>query len=175
MPTSPSVLNYSVLKGIVAFTPTGGSERDLGNAPEFELTPAIDKLDHFSSRAGVRSKDRSVVREKTLTGRMVLDEITVENLQMALLGGTSAVNSAGNSAFGIYENSDITGALTFTGTNDIGNKVHLTLPSVSILPSGNVPFISDEWAQIEVTFEVLFDETAGDFGTCEVEETTESA
>jgi hypothetical protein len=174
MPTSPSTLNYSVLKGIVKFTPTGGAERDLGNAPEFELTPAIDKLDHFSSRAGVRSKDRSVVREKTLNGRMVLDENTPENLQLALLGGDSAVNTGGNTAFGIFENSEITGALTFTGTNDIGNKVHLSLPNVSLIPAGSLPFISDEWAQMEVNFEVLFDEEANDFGTCEVEETTES-
>lgn len=165
MPTSPSVLNYSVLKGIVSFTPTGGSIRDLGNAPEFELTPAIDKLDHFSSRAGVRSKDRSIVREKTLTARIVLDEITPENLQMALIGGTVSGDS-----FDIFAESEITGALSFVGTNDIGNQVSLSLPTVSFTPSGSLNLISDEWAQIEVTCEVLFDEATDDFGTVTVTE-----
>lgn len=170
MATSPSTLNYSVLKGIVKFTPTGGVERDLGNAPEFELTPTIDKLDHFSSRAGVRSKDKSVVREKNLTARIVLDEITAENLQMALIGDTVVTNSAGNKEFGIYAESEVTGRLTFTGTNDIGNRIHMVLPSVSFTPSGSLNVISEEWATVEVTCEVLFVEAFDDFGTVEIED-----
>lgn len=169
MATSPSVLNYSILKGIVKFTPTGGVERDLGNAPEFELTPAVEKLDHFSSRAGVRSKDRSVVTEKTLTARIVLDEFTTENVQLGLMGGDITTTTDGDE-FGIFEDSEITGALTFTGTNDIGAKVHLLLPDVSFGPSGSLNLISDEWGQIELTAEVLYSEGAADFGTCIVEE-----
>lgn len=167
---SPSTLNYSVLKGICKFLPTGGSTWiDMGNAPEVELTPEIDKLDHFSSRAGVRSKDRSVVREKTLNLRIVLDEITPQGLQWALLGGDLVNDSDANQSFPIYENSEITGAFSFTGTNTVGSRVHLDLPSVSILPSGSIPFISEEWAQFELTMEVLFSEANNDFGTCLVE------
>jgi hypothetical protein len=166
---SPNVLLYSVLKGTVSFTPTDGSPRDLGNAPEFELTPGIDKLDHFSSRAGTRKKDRSVVREQTLTARIVLDEWTAENLQMALMGGDTTTNTDGTKSFGIMAVSEITGALTFTGTNDIGSKVSLVLPNVSFTPSGSLNLISDEWGTIEVTADVLYDEEAGDFGTCTIE------
>lgn len=169
MPTSPSVLNYSVLKGYPVFTPDGGSATDLGNCVEFELTPEVDKLDHFSGRApGIRVKDRSVVREQTLTVRMVLDEITPENLQKALMGDTLAVNTAGNSSFGIFAESEITGSLTFTGTNAVGNQVNLTLPSISFTPSGSLNLISDEWEQIELTAEVLYVAALGDFGECEI-------
>lgn len=170
MADSPSLLNYSVLKGKCFFTPTGGSERDLGNAPEVELTPEVEKLDHFSSRAGVRSKDRSIVLEKTLTLRIVLDEVTPENLRMALIGGPSEPNTEGHAAFGIFAQSEVTGAFRFEGTNDVGNKIHVSLPKVSFGPSGSLNLISDEWAQIELEGEVLFDETAGDFGTCSIEE-----
>jgi hypothetical protein len=165
---SPNILYYSVLKGIVKFTPEGGSEIDLGNAPEFELTPAIDKLDHFSSRAGVRSKDRSVAREKTLGVRIVLDEFSPENVRLALLGGAITTNTNGNPEFGIYAESEISGSLTFTGTNDIGTKINLQLPNVSFLPSSAIAFISEEWGTMELSGDVLFDEASNDFGTCEL-------
>ena len=174
MATSPYTGNYSVLKGIVKFTPTGGSERDLGNAPEIELTPAVEKLDHFSSRAGVRSKDRSVVTEKTVTLRIVLDELTAENLRMMLLGDAITTGTSGNPGFGIGAESEILGAISITGTNDIGSKIHLALPNVSFGPSGSLNLISEEWATIEVTAEVFWDETNGNFGTVEVDEVEEA-
>lgn len=169
MPTSPSTFNYSVLKGICYFTPTGGVEQDLGNAPEVELTPAIEKLDHFSSRTGVRSKDRSIVLEKTLTLRIVLDEITEENLRKALLGGALSTNSDGNSEFAIFAESEIAGSFRFDGQNTVGNLIRMTLPNVSFTPTGSLKLISDEWAQIEITAEVLIDDETEDFGTVEVE------
>lgn len=170
MATSPSVLNYSILKGKAFFTPTGGQERDLGNAPEVELTPEVEKLDHFSSRAGVRKKDRSVPLEQTLTLRVVLDEITAENLALALAGGEIDDTTAGRRQFGIFTLSEVAGSFRFEGTNAVGSKVFLTLPKVSFIPSGSIPLISEEWAQIEIEGEVLFDEDSGDFGTCEIEE-----
>jgi hypothetical protein len=165
MATSPDVLNYFIGKGTLSFTKTGGSPRDLGNAPEVEITPEIEKLDHFSSRTGVRSKDRSVTLSKTLTIRIVLDEITAENLAILLLGGDPV-----SGAFEIFEESEITGALTFTGTNDVGNKVTVDIPSVSFGPSGGLSLIGDDWGQIEITGEILsVESTAGtSFGTITV-------
>lgn len=166
MPTSPNPLNYFIGKGTISFTPTGGAPRDLGNAPEVELTPAIEKLDHFSSRAGVRSKDRTVVLEKTLTLRIVLDEITIENLALLMLGSTP-----GGGSFEIFAEAEVTGAISFTGTNDVGNKVSMSLPNVSFTPSGSLNLISDEWGQIELTADVLLDDsTAPTFGTVTVTE-----
>ena len=63
MPASPNTINYFIGKGIITFTPTGGALRDLGNAPEIELTPNVEELEHFSSRSGVRNMDRKVVIE----------------------------------------------------------------------------------------------------------------
>src|SRR4051812_41013509 len=160
--TSPNTFNYAVLKGIVKFQKTGtGSYRDLGNVPEFELTPTVDKLDHFSSRTGVRSKDRSIVREKSLTIRIVMDEITADNLGMALMGAVTA--SSPEYVVDVFTLSEITGAVRFVGTNDVGARVQMDLPTVSITPSSSINFISEEWASIEVTGEVLAD-VNGSFG-----------
>ena len=162
MPASPDVLNYFIGKGTIVWTPTAGSPTTLGNAPEFELTPEIETLEHFSSQTGVRSKDREIILEKTLSLRIVLDEITPENLAMALLG-TVSTNSDGDKEFSIYTESDLDGAIVLTGTNDIGNKFTVNLPSVSFIPSGTLGFISDEFGQIELTGDVL--SVGGSFGT----------
>jgi len=162
MPTEPNVLNYFIGKGIVSF-----EGRDLGNAPEVEITPTIEKLDHFSSRAGVRSKDRSIVLERGLQIRIVLEEITAENLRLLLMGSAVAGGS-----FDILAVDEIEGELTFEGTNDVGQKVSFTIPSVSFTPSGSLNLISDEWGSIEITGEILSTESSAgtSFGTITVED-----
>ena len=75
MPTSPSVQNYHIGKGVVTFTETGGSTaRDLGNAPDFVYTPKVTKLEHFSSREGVKTKDFTAITEIGATIKLTLDE-----------------------------------------------------------------------------------------------------
>lgn len=167
MPASPNVLNYQIGKATVAWTPTGGVSRSLGNCPEGEVTPNIEKLDHFSSMEGVRSKDRSVVVETGATVRLVLDEITPDNLAMLLFGsnalGLVEANSAGDKEFDILAVAEVTGQLIITGTNDIGNKFTMTLPSVSFEPTGSWSVISEEFNSIELSGEVL--KSGGTFGT----------
>jgi len=64
MPVSPSVENYHIGKGIVSFKETGGSTFvDLGNAPSFVYAPTVEKLEHFSSREGVKTKDFTAVSQ----------------------------------------------------------------------------------------------------------------
>lgn len=157
MTAAPSIANYYVGKGTVQFTPDGGVAFMLGNCPEFEFTANIETLDHYSSQAGVRSKDRSVTLSKGGTLRIVMDEFSEENLRLALMG------SSDTGTFDLLANDEITGEVVFTGTNSIGPKVRVTFNSVSFKPSSALNLISDEWGQIEVSGEVLA--VAGDFGT----------
>ncbi|MBB2698960.1 UNVERIFIED_ORG: hypothetical protein GGI66_003637 [Rhizobium esperanzae] len=166
MPASPNTLNYFIGKGIIKFTPTGGVQRDFGNAPEIEFTPTIEKLDHFSSRSGVKKKDRTVVTEKGGTIRIVLDEVTPENLSLQLMGEVTTATD-GTKSFRIMSEAEITGQIDFTGTNDVGNKITMQLPNVSFGPSGSFNLISDEWGQIELTGDVLateYTDGSSDFG-----------
>jgi hypothetical protein len=81
MPTSPNVNNYHIGKGIVSFKETGASVfTDLGNAPSFVYTPTIEKLEHFSSREGVKTKDFTAITQAGATIAFTLDEITGLNL-----------------------------------------------------------------------------------------------
>lgn len=165
-----AVTDYYVGRGVVEFKKDGQSDwRDLGNVSVFELVPAVEKLDHFSSRTGVRTKDKSIVLEKSMTVRIVTDNITPHNLELALLGDTPVAGSGGDYSLNIFKNSEIAGEIRFTGANDYGPKVNIHLPDVSLIPSSAIGFISDEWGQIELTGEVLDSDGDGSFGTLQTE------
>ncbi len=159
---SPNVDNYAILKGIVKFQKTGDMDfRDVGNCPEFELTPNITKLTHNSSRSGVQSVDRTIILKKELSARIVFDELTPDNLALVLFGNVTA--SSPEYVIDIFSVSKITGALRFIGTNDIGAKVQMDFPNVSFTPSGSLNMLSEEWATFEMTCDILVDSN-GSFG-----------
>lgn len=154
--------NYYVGKSIISWKKTGGGAFvDLGNVSECEFSFNINKLDHFSSRAGVKSKDKSVIIEKSATVRIVMDEITAENLALAL-GGTVTTASDGSKSFGLMLLNAQEGDLKIDGTNQIGKQVDW-IGKVSFAPTGSFSPISDEWGTVEATGEILVD-GSGNFG-----------
>lgn len=70
-------------------TPAGW--RFLGNTPSFNINVNQQKLDHFSSDAGVRVKDKSVVLQVDVTGNLVLDDINFANLSLFFFGTGSTL------------------------------------------------------------------------------------
>ena len=136
--------------------------RDLGNVPEFEFTPEVERLDHFSSRTGIKTKDRSVVIESSGTLRIVMEELTAENLALAVLG-TVSQNTAGQDEIDILSQDVIAAKVKFVGSNDVGRKATWLFERVEFAPSAAINPISDEWLNFEVTGEVLA--VAGKFGT----------
>lgn len=152
MTASPS--NYYIGKGIVSFKKEGEATfRDLGNVPEIEFTPEIEQLEHNSSREGVRTRDLTVVLEKSGTLRVVFEEITLENMAIALLGDV-VVNSDMEEEIDIFSANAISGQLKFVGTNEVGTKFEMFLEKVDFIPSGAIPLISDEFLGVEITGEV---------------------
>lgn len=99
MPISPDTDNYSLGKGIVYFNKLVSGAylgaRDLGNTPALTLSVAMDKLDHWNQRSGLRSKDKTVITELTPTVTFQLDEINVENIALMFMADkTEVVQSA---------------------------------------------------------------------------------
>lgn len=117
--TSPNTDNYFIGKGVVYWMGSGETAwRDLGNVPEFEVSLTLDKLDHFSSREGTRKKDRSIIREQGGTVRMVIEELTARNLELALMTTSSVaidLDTTGDITTGAPE---ITGLAAITGLVD---------------------------------------------------------
>ena len=97
MAQSPSTENFTLGKGIVYFNRknlTSGlytGERDLGNAPSFAFNMSLEKLEHFSSRGGLRAKDKEIISQITPGVSFTLDEITAENLALLTLADMESV------------------------------------------------------------------------------------
>jgi hypothetical protein len=159
MATSPSTLNYFIGKGTLVFTPTGGVERDLGNCPTFKVTPEFEKLEHFSSRGGIKELDDEVLVSKSGVVEFTLDEITIENLALALFGDETSTDDG----FEIFAASAKTGELVLTGTNDKGNQMEVTIAKVSFNPEEGVDFISEEFGVLTMSGKML--KVDGSFGT----------
>lgn len=94
---SPNVENYTLGKGVVFFDQKDlesglyGGERDLGNAPAFAFNVALEKLEHFSSRGGLKAKDKEIISQITPGITFTLDEINKSNLALLTLADLSDV------------------------------------------------------------------------------------
>jgi hypothetical protein len=87
---SSSPDNYTLGRGCLFFD-NGTGERELGNAPEFNIGVDVDLIEHFSSKSGLRIKDKRVVNELTPTLSFILDEINRENVADAFLADIDSV------------------------------------------------------------------------------------
>lgn len=155
MADSPSTTNYFQGTGYALWTPTGGVQRDLGNIVECEQTPSQNKLEHKKTRGGAKRVDFTQYNEQALQIRIVLDEITAENLGLVFMSDVIE-NTDGSKTIRLMSKSVITGALEFIGDNLQGNKVHGVYPSVSFGPTGSFSPIEDaDFGQVEITGDLL--------------------
>lgn len=163
--------NYFIGKGIVSFKPAGSETyRDLGNVPELEWVPELDELEHFSSREGVRTRDKTVIIEKKATMRLILEEWTPENLALAFSGDVEVTGTSPNevTTINLFSQNAISGSLRYVGTNEVGPKYQFDALNVTLIPSGSaIGFITDEWGQMELNAEIGIDGD-GKFATLEV-------
>jgi hypothetical protein len=88
----PNTDDYNLGRGIVYFASLSGDlpveYRDLGNAPEFNISVETETLEHQSSRQGLKITDKEVLISQKVSLSLTLDEINFENLA-SLLSGTS--------------------------------------------------------------------------------------
>ena len=111
---APDPENLQVGKGIVSFKPDGAADFiDLGNCPEIEYEPTIERLDHFTSRAGIRTKDKSVVIERGGSLRILMEEITAFNLSMLMMGTIGNDGPDGEPSVDIFTADTLRGELKY--------------------------------------------------------------
>ncbi len=156
-PTAHSTDLYTIGKGILKFDrfdanglPTG--LRDLGNAPNFTLTPTEEIIEHFSSREGIKTLDLEKSLSRKINGKFTLDEYDQDNLRLALFGVT------GSFSIKLLQAGVIEGQIDFTGTNEVGPKYHVEIWKAKLRPTSDVNFISEGWATIDFEFTVQKDE-----------------
>jgi len=99
MAIAPNTDNYTLGKGVVFFDQLIAGvyqgERDLGNAPAFTFNIALEKLEHFSSRGGLKAKDKEIISQITPGLAFTLDEVNKENMALLVLGDTTTETQTG--------------------------------------------------------------------------------
>ncbi len=160
---TPDPANYAVFKGNVYFTEDGGSRRHVGNVAGFTLTPAVERLEHFSNMSGLRTRDRNVPIQTTVTLSFIIEEMTLENFKMAMMGVAGEEDTDGNQVLLMMADIERRGRLEFIGNGAVGPKWNFDFESVSITPEDAQEFLSEDaaWSQITVSAEVEA-QTAGD-------------
>lgn len=79
----------------------GEGERYLGNTPDFSMSASEEKLDHFDSDHGIRTKDDSVTLQLDRTGTIGCDNVIGPNLGLYFLsaaGETTLTQTSGTAA-----------------------------------------------------------------------------
>lgn len=160
MPVNPHDTRlYTLGRGIVSIgewtgttPPSVGQITDVGNSPRFECEVTEEKLDHYSSRAGLRQKDKSVVIESGYTLNFDLDEVSISNLQKYLKGTLSGPNVIrANTAL------DKEYTVKFVSDNPAGQNETWLFHRVQLSPGGAFSLIGDEWSLLTFAGEGLSD------------------
>lgn len=109
----PNTEDYNLGRGIVYFSNLSGGlptdYRDLGNAPEFNISIEVETVEHQSSRQGLRVVDKEVVISQSINLTVTIDELNFENLALFFSGSTGTHTNV--SVAGFAEHQMITGAV----------------------------------------------------------------
>ena len=147
---------YTIGKGILYIKEFGASDNDyadMGNAPNAEIEPIIERLPHYSSRSGYRTKDKNPTISTEYNLNITLDEISQANLAKFLMGSLSTDLIT----ISALQMADQEYSIKFIEDNPIGlNKIWF-FHRLTISPNGAMSLITEEWEQISITCEGLSD------------------
>jgi len=154
-----SVQNYTIGKGVVYLGDWSGSTpptdpgdyNDVGNCSSAEVEPSVERLPHYSSRGGFRTKDRNPIIESNYTVNLVLDELAAVNVKRFLMGTNTGrtvhMLTAPNQEYG----------LKIVEDNPIGPNKTWKFWRGTLAPNGPMQLIGDEYVTMSYTFEGLAD------------------
>ncbi len=125
------------------YTPEG--YRYLGNTPSFNLSIAQSKLDHYSSDAGIRVKDKSIILQTDFTGNLTCDDIDYDNLALFFLGSTSTLAQTSATSQSETFTSVIQGASYQIGVNDSNPTGVRSLSNVVVTVSASAKTLGTDY------------------------------
>jgi hypothetical protein len=135
----------------------------VGNVKSFQLTPGPVPKEHWSTQIGQRAIDKMAIIQKRAKFEMELDEVTLDNSIMALMGIQST-----DGTIDIMGAASVERQVKFDGTNDFGARVEVILPRVFMLCTNPIDLIAsnDDWMELKITGEILRDNLlTGHFGS----------
>jgi hypothetical protein len=147
---------YAIGKGVLQIAEFSGGApgtyTDVGNCPRFEMEPAIERLAHYSSRSGFRTKDKNPIVQTEYTVNFDLDEMAASNMAKFLMGTLTE----GFEVLGLQA-TDKEYALRFTSDNPTGPNQVWDLWRVTLSPGGPIQLIGEDWMIMSFSGEGLAD------------------
>ena len=141
MTASPQTRNYLYGKGELFFRAVGSEGYDhLGNAPAFTISLTEEKLEHFSSMSGTKTKDLQLVTQKGATVAFTLEEFTTGNILRAFKGAAVAKQMQAAATVSGQSVSANKGLYTFVGKEKLGftRLEHGTVAGGTFAPGSSV-------------------------------------
>jgi len=133
--------------------PDIGELAELGAVSSMELSPAIDKIEHETSRLGISAKDDEAVVKTGASMKIVVDQINQDVLSMFFLG-----DKVDTDEVELFTNTSQYYAVYFTCANTKGELWDFYVYKCSVTPSGAYKAISGkEYNTVELTLELLSD------------------
>jgi hypothetical protein len=125
----------------------------LGNAPGFSTEPRFEELVHESSMGAVLTEDASRVTKRTLTIKVTLDELDVDNVATFF-----GANKEDASTVSLLEGWPGTFTIKMVSSADEGPAWTIELWKVRLKPSGALDWGKiKKWAFLELEGKVLAD------------------
>ncbi|OCL85744.1 hypothetical protein AAX26_01811 [Aliarcobacter thereius] len=161
--------------GKLFFTPTKrdgtlGNEFEICEVQSGQLTWNIEKKEAFSKDRVVKQMVEQIVTNIEGTFKFTTQVFSLENLAMSRMGalevesfdigdtlpdGTIATIKTDIKVIKMAENPILNGKLRFVGDEDGASKPVLVLYNVSMAPSGDFDYISEEFAQLSFEAAVM--------------------
>jgi hypothetical protein len=138
---------------------------DVGNIQKFGITPNPTVIKHKKTRGGLKTIDKVATTLVEFGFEASLDEWTLDNLKMALLGQTATDTGGDYVKIGIEP---VERQLKFVGDGKFGGRYEVILPRVFINAKAVIEFMSEgdsEFSKLPLSGDVLNDATLGAFGT----------
>lgn len=143
---------------------TPGTFRDVGNVPEFKVSLNTSVKEHKESRTGQRVSDGRLITEKKVTVSITLEELSKENLAMALLGTADSLPSA--DTVHLFSTAQVEYWVKFVGKNTLNADKAVTVELFRVIfdPLKELGVIQDDYAKFQLEGSALYDvanDTAG--------------
>lgn len=135
----------------------------VGNVQDWGLTPNPTVIKHKNTQGGLKRVDKTAMTLLEISFSTNLDEWVDDNIIMALLGSTASDTVGSYTKIGT---TIIERQMKFEGANQFGAKFEVILPHVFINSKDTLKFLgSDDFAEIPLSGDVLYNATIGAFGT----------
>lgn len=147
--------NYTIGKGILSIGDVAASPTwvDAGNCPSVSLEITEERLEHFSSRGGLKNRDLYPLLQVKYTVSFECDEITEANLLKFVKGELQG------DTIEAFQSLTTEYSLKFVEDNPIGpNRVWIFHRGI-LSSGGALSKVGDEWQKISFKFEGLTDVT----------------